>query len=129
MADDSNKKPEVADDELSFAELLDSYMYDAPQRGQILDGVILEAKRDEIILDVGLKRDAIVTRRDLERLSEEVLKELTPGKEVQTYVLQPSNGDGDLIVSINKALELEDWTIAQRLMEADEVTDAKVVET
>lgn len=129
MAENINKKPEAADDELSFAELLDSYMYDAPQRGQILDGVILEAKRDEIILDVGLKRDAIVTRRDLERLSEEVIKELTPGKEVQTYVLQPSNGDGDLIVSINKALELEDWTIAQRLMEADEVTDAKVVET
>jgi len=129
MAENLNKKPEAADDELSFAELLDSYMYDAPQRGQILDGVILEAKRDEIILDVGLKRDAIVTRRDLERLSAEVLKELTPGKEVQTYVLQPSNGDGDLIVSINKALELEDWTIAQRLMEADEVTDAKVVET
>jgi small subunit ribosomal protein S1 len=129
MAENLNKKPEAADDELSFAELLDSYMYDAPQRGQILDGVILEAKRDEIILDVGLKRDAIVTRRDLERLSAEVIKELTPGKEVQTYVLQPSNGDGDLIVSINKALELEDWTIAQRLMEADEVTDAKVVET
>jgi small subunit ribosomal protein S1 len=129
MAENINNKPEAADDELSFAELLDSYTYIAPQRGQILDGVILEAKRDEIILDVGLKRDAIVTRRDLERLSEEVLKELTPGKEVQTYVLQPSNGDGDLIVSINKALELEDWTIAQRLMEADEVTDAKVVET
>lgn len=129
MAKNIDNKPDVADDELSFAELLDSYMYDAPQRGQILDGVILEAKRDEIILDVGLKRDAIVTRRDLERLSEEVLKELTPGKEVQTYVLQPSNGDGDLIVSINKALELEDWTIAQRLMEADEVCEGKVVET
>jgi small subunit ribosomal protein S1 len=129
MAKPIDSKPEGADDELSFAELLDSYMYDAPQRGQILDGVILEAKRDEIILDVGLKRDAIVTRRDLERLSAEVLKELVPGKEVQTYVLQPSNGDGDLVVSINKALELEDWTIAQRLMEADEVCESKVIET
>lgn len=124
-----NEKPEHGDEELSFADMLDSYMYDAPQRGQILGGVILEMKRDEIILDVGLKRDAIVTRRDLERLSQEVLAELKPGKEVLTYVLQPSGNDGELIVSINKALELEDWAIAQRLLDSDEVTDAKVVDT
>lgn len=113
---------------LSFAELLDSYLFAMPERGQILDGVILEAKRDEIILDVGLKRDAIVTRKDLDRLSDEVIAELIPGREVQTYVLQGYNGDGDLIVSINKALELEDWSRAQRLLDTDEITDSKVVD-
>jgi small subunit ribosomal protein S1 len=62
-------------------------------------------------------------------LSEDVLKELTPGKEVQTYVLQPYNGEGDLIVSINKALELEDWSTAMRLMESDEITEATVIDS
>ncbi|MEL6306579.1 MAG: S1 RNA-binding domain-containing protein [Chloroflexota bacterium] len=113
----------------SFEALLDSYMYEMPTRGQILEGIILEAKDDQIILDVGLKRDAVVTRKDLDRLSEEVIGRLQPGKEIQTYVLQPYSGDGELIVSINKALELEDWRNAQILMEADEVTDALVVDT
>lgn len=114
---------------LSFADLLDSYMYESPTRGQILEGIILEAKHDQIILDVGLKRDAVVTRKDLERLSQEVIAKLQPGKEVLTYVLQPFSGDGELIVSINKALELEDWSIANKLMEADEITESLVIDS
>lgn len=117
------------EDELSFAEMLDGYMYQSPSRGQILPGVIIEAKHDEIILDVGLKRDAVVTRKDLMRLSQDVINQLKPGKEIQTYVLVPDSGDGDLIVSINKAMELEDWARAQRLLESDEVTEGEVIES
>lgn len=117
-----------AGDELSFAEMLDGYMYKSPSRGQILPGVIIEAKHDEIILDVGLKRDAVVTRKDLMRLSQDVINQLKPGKEIQTYVLVPDSGDGDLIVSINKAMELEDWARAQRLLDSDEVTEGEVIE-
>lgn len=120
---------EQNNEELSFEELLDSYMYEVPQRGQILEGIILEAKHDQIILDVGLKRDAVVTRKDLERLNADVIATLQPGKEVQTYVLQPFNGEGDLIVSINKAMELEDWTTATRLLERDEVTEGEVIDS
>jgi small subunit ribosomal protein S1 len=113
---------------LTFEELLQQYDYAEPERGQILTGIILEARRDEIILDVGLKRDALVTRRDLSRLPDEVLATLVPGREVYTFVLQPYNEDGDLIVSINKALEMEDWLRAQELMEKDEITEATVLD-
>lgn len=115
--------------EASFAELLDGYTYEMPERGQILEGIILEAKRDQIILDVGLKRDAVVTRKDLERLSDDIINDLKPGKEVQTFVLQPYDGDGELIVSINKALELEDWSRAESLLDSDEVTEGRVIDT
>lgn len=127
MTTDVNNQPNT--DEQSFADLLDGYMYEMPERGQILEGIILEAKRDQIILDVGLKRDAVVTRKDLERLSEDIINDLTPGKEVQTLVLQPYDGEGELIVSINKALELEDWGRAESLLETDEVTEGTVIDT
>lgn len=112
----------------SFAELLETYNYEEPERGQILDGVILEKRRDEIILDVGLKRDAVVTRKDLSRLSPEFIEQLATGQEVKTYVLQPYNVEGDLIVSINKALELEDWRRAQELLESEDTTEAEVID-
>jgi small subunit ribosomal protein S1 len=128
MVLDVEDKNEQNNDDMSFEDMLDSYMYKMPERGQILSGVILAAKQDEIILDVGLKLDAIVTRKDLARLSEDVIRELRPGKEVQTYVLQPYNGDGDLIVSINKALELEDWSNAERLLNSDDITQATVID-
>lgn len=129
MVTNTPNTEQTGSEELSFAELLDSYSYEMPERGDILQGIILEKKVDEIILDVGLKRDAVVTRKDLTRLDEEIINQLVPGREVQTYVLQPYNGEGDLIVSINKALELEDWRRAKVLMEADEVTDCRVVDT
>lgn len=113
---------------VSFEELLEEYSYAEPERGQILPAIVLETRRDEIILDVGLKRDAVVTRKDLVRLSDEVIQSLLPGTEVQAFVLQPYNENGDLVVSINKALELEDWQHAQRLMENDEITEAVVLD-
>ena len=115
-------------DNLSFADWLEHYDYVEPQRGQLLKGLVMSVRRDEIVLDVGLKRDAIVTRRDLERLTPEILARLRPGTEVQAYVLQPYNEDGDLVVSINKALELDDWARAKRLLVSEEIIQTCVLE-
>lgn len=112
----------------SFEQLLEQYSYEEPERGQILEGIILDKRRDEIILDVGLKRDAVVTRKDLSRLPQDFIDALEAGQQVQTYVLQPYNGEGDLVVSINKALELEDWRRAVDLLESDDTTEATVVD-
>jgi small subunit ribosomal protein S1 len=119
---------ETAERDISFEELLQQYDYAEPQRGQVLPGIILEKRRDEIILDVGLKRDAIVTRKDLSRLPDQFIEKLALGQEVPTLVLQPYDENGDLIVSINRALEMEDWTRAQRLLDTDEVVECEVLD-
>lgn len=112
--------------ELSFEELLDNYSYAEPQRGQIIPATIITTRRDEIIVDVGLKRDAIVTRRDIERLDRAYVETLKTGDAVQVYVLH-TDEDGELVVSLNKALELEDWQRALDFMRDDTVTDCAVI--
>jgi small subunit ribosomal protein S1 len=112
-----------------FASLLDSYDYDQPKRGQILKGVIISVRSDEVILDVGLKRDAIVPRNDLVRLAPHVIAGLAPGAEVHVSVMRPFDTDENLIVSINKALQLEDWTKAEELVESGETFVGEVVDT
>lgn len=111
---------EVELPDVSFIDMLDNYIYEMPERGQILEAVVIEADANEILLDVGLKRDAVVTRRDLSYLHEDVIRELVPGKHTLAYVLQPFNSTGELVVSINKALELEDWQKVQELMDGNE---------
>jgi small subunit ribosomal protein S1 len=111
----------------SFEELLDAYDFDQPKRGEILKGLILQVTNDEIILDVGTKRDAIVPRSDLERLDERTMARLEPGQEVLVYVLRPQNQDGELVVSINKALTMEDWERAVELLESEEVIEVAVI--
>lgn len=118
---------ELDQQDISFGEMLDEFTYIVPERGQILSAIVLEADENEILLDVGLKRDAIVTRRDLSYLDPDFITTLVPGKQTYAYVMQPYNAEGDLIVSINKALELEDWQNAEALMEQDATIDVTVI--
>nr|MBN1230093.1 S1 RNA-binding domain-containing protein [Anaerolineae bacterium] len=113
-------------DNLDFAQMLDSYKFDEPKRGEIIKGLVLEVRDDEIIVDVGSKRDAIVPRRDLDNLSEEIRSSLGPGDEIMVYVIRQVS-DGDLLVSISKALTLEDWDRATALSENDEVIDVEII--
>ena len=110
-----------------FAQLLADYDFEQPYRGQILEGVIIKVDGDDVLVDVGLKRDAIVPRRDLAMLNENMRRELKAGGRVMAYVLQPSNTDGDLVVSINKAMELEDWENANNAMKTGDLVSATVV--
>jgi small subunit ribosomal protein S1 len=110
-----------------FAQLLADYDFEQPYRGQILEGVIIKVDGDDVLVDVGLKRDAIVPRRDLAMLNENMRRDLKAGAKVMAYVLQPSNTDGDLVVSINKAMELEDWENANNAMKTGDLVSATVV--
>lgn len=109
-----------------FEALLDSYDYDRPQSGEILKGIVLEVNADEVILDIGAKHDAFVSRRDLDSLDQELLDQLVPGAEINVYVLRNRGGDGEMRVSINKALTLEDWEKAEELMEADKTIEVSI---
>ena len=111
---------EVETQDADFVDLLDEYSYQMPERGQILEATVINVDANEILLDVGLKRDAVVTRKDLIHLDDQVLEKLTPGEPVLAYVLQPFSHRGELVVSINKALEIEDWQRAQALMDRQE---------
>lgn len=118
---------DFAEDAESFADLLDAYDYSMPRRGQLLDGVILEVDENEVIVDVGLKRDAFIPREDLDRLNDDVVAALQPGQDITVYVLRPTNQEGNLLVSLNKALQQTDWFEAEELMEANEVVQVTVV--
>ena len=63
--------------------------YDMPERGQILDAIVLEADDREVLLDVGLKRDAVVTYKDLNYLDESVLNTLS-SRRTNTGICTPT---------------------------------------
>jgi hypothetical protein len=111
----------------SFEALLDSYDYDQPRRGETLAGLVLEITDDQVILDVGTKRDAIVPRSDLDRLDPNTLERIKPGAEISVVVLRPLSKDGELLVSINKALTIEDWDQASQLHESSDVIEVEVI--
>lgn len=97
------------------------YDYERPRRGQVREGVVLKIDEQGVILDIGLKRDALVPLRDLERLGAEAAAALKPGDEVLVRIITPEDREGNLIVSLYQALSEQDWKKAEELQESGEI--------
>ena len=55
--------------EMDFSALLEeSFAREEPQRGDIVSGTVLTVDHQGLIVDIGLGRDGMVERRDLDRI-------------------------------------------------------------
>ena len=63
---------------------------------------------------------------DLSRLDKDTLAEVQEGTTWPVYILQPSDREGNLIVSLSRALQEKDWLVAQQMMENNEMFEAEV---
>ncbi len=98
-----------------------------PKRGDVVEGVIVGVRPSEVFIDIGYKREGIVTSRDLERLDGETRRSLKVGEKVLAYVVRPEDREGNLILSLRRAQMEEDWIEAQRLYDNDEIVEETVV--
>src|SRR5258708_18257878 len=110
--------------EMDFLALLEeSFSFEQPERGDLLTGTVLAIDNQGMIVDVGMKRDGVVPRNDLERM--EGISYVI-GQEIPVMVLQPEDQDGNLILSVAQARQSEDWTKAEELMQNGEVWEGIV---
>ena len=76
-----------AQESVDFATLLEaSFDVEQPERGDIVMGSVLAVDNQGLIVDVGVKRDAVVPRGDIERLGSEFHCEV--GDEIPVMVLR-----------------------------------------
>ena len=106
--------------------LSDEYDYAPPSRGDIRDGYILSVRPDQVLVDIGGKHDAIVSPRELQRLTEEEREALQVGKSIKVFVLRADAYVDQPIVSIRLAQEYEDWQKAQEMMDSGEIVHSTV---
>jgi small subunit ribosomal protein S1 len=99
----------------------EEYAYHHPQRGDIRKGVILSIGPEEIVVNIGLKREGIVPSSDLDRLGEEAISELEVGDKVPVFILKPRDQNGNMIVSLHRARLEQDWLNAQELLASSEL--------
>jgi small subunit ribosomal protein S1 len=102
------------------------YDISQPRRGEVYEAVILSISENDIVVDLGVKRDGIVPPKDLSFIDEEYLESLEVGDHIPVAVLTTRDRDGNLVVSINKGLERKDWLRAQDLLDSGEIVEAEV---
>jgi small subunit ribosomal protein S1 len=110
----------------TFEETFTQYLYQQPKRGQIIEGEIEAIRDDGIVLDVGLKRAAIVPGREVNNLDDEIFEDLSVGDVIPIKVTQTPIGDQDLLVSIDDALEVQSWQKAKDCLAEDQLLELEV---
>ena len=110
-----------------FEDLFEDYSFDPPKKGEIMEGEIISVDEDTILVDVGGKRDAVVPRRDMNRLEGIELESLEQGDRMPVEVIRSSRAGGALLVSLSSGLEQEDWDEAQALLESGELVECEVI--
>jgi small subunit ribosomal protein S1 len=119
---------ETASSEMDFAALLEaSFAEEQAERGDIVTGSILAVDNYGLIIDIGLKRDGVVPRKDLERMGVEA-SGFHVGDELDVMIVRMEDEDGNLVLSVAQAQQTEDWKKAEELMNNDGVWEGIVTD-
>jgi len=105
-----------------------AYDYTQPRRGEIREAVILSIGENDIVVDLGLKRDGIVSPRDLQQVDRDYVKSLQVGDHIPVAILRAWGDQEGLPVSLSRGLQQNDWLRAEKLLESGELVECEVVD-
>ncbi|MEW5868837.1 MAG: S1 RNA-binding domain-containing protein [Chloroflexota bacterium] len=124
-----NEQPSDQDEKQTpqwYGAILEDYDYLQPKVGALLQGTIISMGEEGISVDVGMKRDAIASAKDLSLLDAAVQSELKPGQQVTVYVLNQPIGDQELQVSLSKGIEYQSWEVMQEHLEKSDILELEI---
>ena len=109
----------------SFLEQGD-YVLDPPKKNEIREGIVASVSGNEILVSIGAKSEGIISTRELENLSEEERSKIQVGEKISVFILNPEGPQGGVILSLERALEEDDWARAEELLESRDPYEGQV---
>ncbi len=105
---------------------LDAFDFPKLRQGDTVEGTIVSVSPSQVLVDIHYKADALLDPRELERLDKDFLAELAVGSPVTALVVQPEDKDGNVIISLARAQQEQDWQQAEELLTSQDVFDGLV---
>jgi small subunit ribosomal protein S1 len=123
-------EPDLWSQEESLAslgmQLGDTYGYGAPVTGDLREGVIMRLSREEVLVDIGSKEEALLSAKELTMMPSEEFAALAVGQRIAVHIVRPGDQERPTIVSIERARAEQDWVRAQEHLESGETLRLKV---
>lgn len=121
--------PQSSDDpSFDFAALLEESFEQLEEvsQGDLLTGTVLAVGEYGIIVDVGLKRDGVVPRSEVDSLEDDCEYEV--GDKITVMVVNLEDREGNLVVSVQQALASRDWDRAHHQMDSGDIYTARAID-
>lgn len=113
---------------MSMADLLKDYDVKKLNVGDIVKGEILSINNDEAMVNINYYRDGIVKRSEVSHDEVEVSEVLNVGDTVNLMIVNLDDGDGNVLLSKNKADEIIAWDEVKASYKNNETLNLKVKE-
>jgi len=98
------------------------------KRGDVVEGVIVRIDQDEILVDIGLKSEGVLSTKELPANGYGSFSELHLNDKVLVYVIQPETSEGHAVLSLKRANTERQWRIAEEQFKNGELLKAKVID-
>jgi len=105
---------------------LDAFDFPKLRAGDTVEGNVVSVSPTQILVDIHYKSDAVVDPREMERLDKDFLTGLTAGDPVSAVVVQPEDRDGNVVISLSRAQQDQDWQQAEELLDSQDVFEGVV---
>ncbi len=124
-----NSNPEEMEGFNEMAELLEKSASPINiKRGDVVEGVIVRIDQDEILVDIGLKSEGVLSTRELPASGYGSFNELHINDRVLVYIIQPETQDGHALLSLKRANAERQWRIAEVQYKDGELLKARVID-
>jgi len=98
------------------------------KRGDVVEGVIVRIDQDEILVDIGLKSEGVLSTKELPANGYGSFNELHIDDKILVYVMQPETPDGHALLSLKRANAERQWRIADQQYRDNELLKARVID-
>jgi len=98
------------------------------KRGDVVEGVIVRIDQDEILVDIGLKSEGVLSTKELPASGYGSFNELHLNDKVLVYVIQPETQEGHALLSLKRANAERQWRIAEEQYKNGELLKARVID-
>jgi small subunit ribosomal protein S1 len=96
------------------------------KRGDLVEGTILSTSPTLITVDLGGQQQGVVPANELERMNRRTLESLKAGEKIRAFVVNTHDREGNIVLSVNRALEEIDWLRAEEFRQSQEVYESRI---
>ena len=96
------------------------------KRGDLVEGTISKTSPTSITVDLGEGDEGIVPGRELENMGVKAIEELSEGKTLTLFVVNPHDHRGNTVLSINRAEEEMNWKEAETYQKEQHVYEGNI---
>ncbi|MBI1864331.1 MAG: S1 RNA-binding domain-containing protein, partial [Nitrospirae bacterium] len=118
--------PAVLEEDLNSEAM--AQMYEASFRnieeGAVVRGRVVKVTPEGVMIDIGYKSEGIVP---IDQFQREELERLAPGAEVEIFIEDREDSEGNVLLSKEKAEKIKVWESIARASEQGEVVEGRVV--